>query len=197
MNVITCNRNDLGLLLHKPIALNTDFKFGNYNPMIAGNYQSALTGYVQDLNAFYQSDAYIQRANELLMYKEDNYLDMSIYIINSIDQFIGIQMQQYIMACPQIAQAYDDGLINGFTHGYQHDYYLPYTERKNYEEVMDGIVYDAGEEDMYVTKIQREDDEEGLSWEDQDKIQITWDYVRSLLSKGQDPTELQETIPTT
>ena len=88
MRIIRCNRNDLGLLLHKPVNVGNVFQFGNVAPM-EQHYNSVIGNYVQDLNQFYQSDAYIQKANELLMYREDNYLDMSIYLIDSMDAIIG------------------------------------------------------------------------------------------------------------
>lgn len=192
MQYIRCNVEDLNLVLSKPINIGNDMVFGNFNPYVHNNYQSQISNYVRDLNAYYQSDEYLQRANELMLYREDNYLDMTIYIINSIDQVIGVLMQQYIMACPTIAQAYDDGLINGFPNGYQHDYYMPYKDRKNYENVMDGIGYEE-DDTIYADIIQDDEEDMSLGLDDQDKILLTWDYVKSLIRQGQDPTDLTTT----
>lgn len=183
-------------MLHKPVNVGNVFQFGNVAPM-EQHYNSVIGNYVQDLNQFYQSDAYMQKANELLMYREDNYLDMSIYLIDSMDAIIGYRMQQYIMANPYIAEAYDTGLINGFTNGYQQDYYLSYQDRKNYENVMDGIVYEEpGHEDMYADIVATTEDDQCLGFEEQETVLLTWDYVKSLITAGKDPSELQETTPT-
>lgn len=192
MQYIRCNVEDLNLVLSKPVNIGQDQTFGSFNPYVHNNYQSQISNYVRDLNAYYQSDIYLQRANNLMLYREDNYLDMTIYIVNSLDQIIGLEMQQYIMACPQVAQAYDTGLINGFPNGYQKDYYMPYTERKRYENVMDGIGY-IEDEDLIVDMVQDEDDDKSLDLDNQDKILLTWDYVRSLINQGQDPTDLTTT----
>lgn len=188
MNIINCTRNDLGLLYHAPVQIAGTSLVSNIDPALLDQYRNnnAISNYVAELNRYYNSDEYLQKAQMFTMLNTIEHLDLSIYLINNDDIAVGALMQQFIMACPEIARAYDNGMIDGYPNGIPIDSINPYTDRYRYLQTTSGILVEEGD-DMYSTEVYTED--EPLTMEQQIDIQETWKYMRNLLRNGLDPSD--------
>lgn len=185
MNIINISRGDLSTLYHSP-----SFTVpGMGNTQTDASYAGVFNNYMQELNAYYQSDQYLQLAQELTNLRPTENLDITIYLINSDDMSVGKLMQQYIMASPYVARAYDEGLIAGYTNGFAKDYLMPYEDRVRYGEVMDGILEEGDDDMMYSTEyISDTEENHNLDLEDQSTVMHSWDYIRNKIISGVDPT---------
>ena len=181
MRIVNIPRGDLSTLYHATVDTGG---IGNLGTMqMDAAYSGVFGNYMQELNQYYQSDAYLQLANEITNLHPADNLDIMVYLINNDDISVGKLMQQYIMASPYVARAYDEGLIAGFNYGYQKDQLMPYEDRVRYGEVMDGDM-------MYSTEyISDTDDNSSLDLEQQEDVRSTWEYIKRRIIAGIDPTE--------
>lgn len=186
MRIVNVPRGDLSVLYHSNVNIGGVSGLGN---MTQDNLYSGVFGnYMHELNNYYQSDQYLQLAQELTMLQSTSDLDISIYLINNDDIAVGKLMQTYIMASPYVSRAYDTGLITGFHYGYPTDSHFEYTDRGRYSQVMDGIL-EAGEDEYYYSTEYYTADDTSLDFEQQLDITHTWDYVKQQILKGIDPTD--------
>ena len=180
MRVINVNRGDVSLALYGSMPQQT-FSGG----MMPMNNNDILSRYVSDLNTYYQSDAYLQQAAEIVEASSSELVDVSIYLINNVEVPIGAKMQRYIMASPFMANAYDTGLIHGFVNGYQPDTHLPYEYRHRYLEVVSGELNDDGSVTTFITP------ETQLNINEQEDVKMTWDFMKDLImNRSIDPSDI-------
>lgn len=183
----------MGMLFHATTYVPPTVTMASFDPAQAELYRinSQLSQFIADRNQYESSDEYMAIVQDLMMHRSVDVADSSIYLINRVDQVVGMLMQQYIMANPRIANLYDTGLITGFVYGHQPDSILPYTDRHNYSKVMDGIVDTSVEDDVNnITYYYTTDDD--LELEEQLDIQNTWDFVLDRINQGLDPMEDRE-----
>ena len=179
MRVIDINRGDVSLALYGSMPQQT---FSGGTGFISND--DVLSRYVSELNNYYQSDAYMQQAADIIEVSSSDILDISIYLINSVEIPIGAHMQRYIMASPYMANAYDTGLIRGFVNGYQPDAYLPYEYRQRYLEVVSGELTDDGSVVTVITP------DKQLNTDEQEDVRLTWSFMKALINRGVDPSDM-------
>lgn len=180
MRVVDVNRGNVSLALYGSMPHQT-FS-GGYGQI---SNDDILSRYVADLNAYYQSDVYMQQAANIVETSSSDIVDISIYLVNNVEIPIGAKMQRYIMASPYMANAYDTGLIHGFVNGYQNDNYLPYEYRQRYLEVVSGELNEDGSVTTYVTP------DKELDLAEQEDVKMTWDFMKSLImNRGIDPSDM-------
>lgn len=187
MRIVNIPRGDLSTLYHSTVDTGGIGSLGTMQ--LESAYSGVFGNYMQELNQYYQSDAYLQLANELTNLHPIDNLDIMIYLINNDDISVGKLMQQYIMASPYVARAYDEGLITGFNYGYQKDQLMPYEDRIRYGEAMDGILEEGEDDMMYSTEYISDTEDPDLDLEQQMDIHGTWDYIKRKIITGSDPTE--------
>nr|DAN42156.1 MAG TPA: hypothetical protein [Caudoviricetes sp.] len=186
MRIVNVPRGDLSVLYHSNVNMGDISGMGNMSQ--ENLYTGVFGNYMQELNAYYQSDQYLQLAQELTMMQSTSDLDISIYLINNDDIAVGKMMQTYIMASPYVAKAYDTGLITGFHYGYPTDSHFGYTDRHKYLQVMDGVLEEGNDEYYYSTEYYTADDTP-LDFEQQLDITNTWEYLKQQILRGIDPTD--------
>ena len=186
MRVVNVPRGDLSALYGAGInTYGGTFNMGNMSQetMSSGKHGQ----YIQEINNYYQSDAYIELANELSALQYKTNLDISIYLINSDDIAVGKLMQEYMMASPYLARAYDSGLITGYSPESHRDTNLEYLDRHRYNQVEDGLLEEGEDDLMYYTQYITDDTD--LDIEDQLTIKSSWEYIKRRILQGVDLTE--------
>lgn len=188
MQVVNCSRGDLSLMFHSGVKTN-----GSNILRSSGSDQyydqGVFSNYVAGLNQYYQSDEYLHKAQELINFRSRTSLDIMIYLLNKDDISIGKLMQEYMMANPYIAKAYDTGLIKGFDNGLQHDYCHAYTDRQRYLQSVDGILQEDPNHDECLV-VRSLADEHSLSIDQQDNIFQSWEFLCNQIRSGIDPTDI-------
>lgn len=127
-------------------------------------------------------------------YKMDNIFNP--YQINYLDNLIELQqanlaMRGWVMACPEVLTAYNQGMLAGYDELYEDpEPGLEYEQRYDYRRVTDGIwmAHRGGEVESWRYHGDADEQDE-LSFADQVDILYTWDTLKYHLSEGKgDPT---------
>ena len=115
-------------------------------------------------------------------------------------QNVNVAIQQYIMADPSLAEAYDKGMIDGYSTTYKLDEFqksLPKTSRDSYIGVNNFMGKFDGDGDMYVdeiivaTSLDPEDEPQRLELSASDQFEISnlVDIIKQYRARGIDLTK--------
>lgn len=149
-----------------------------------GNANNAFKSSVSNIyNNFISSEA-ISRAKQTI-----SKLDLGAGFNDTIVHYVqdprlarGV-MRDYIMANPKVDELFRRNILEGYaTTDYQHSK-IPLEYRKEYQEVMDGIVEDDGTSVSYCDST-----EDWISIHEQQAVRRTWDQVSIMINNDEDPT---------
>lgn len=155
-------------------------KVNNY----LGNSASAFKSSVSNIyNNFISSNA-INRAKQVISNLDlgTGFNDRVVHYVADPRLARGV-MRKYIMANPKVDELFNRNILEGYaTTDYQHSN-MPLEYRKEYQEVIDGIIQDDGTSTDYM-----ESDDTWLSLHEQQAVLRTWDQMATMLINDEDPT---------
>ena len=177
------NRNTVNNFLYSPINPSSVANINNVNGFDPNLLNGTFRTYVQDMNNYINSDLYLQICEELSMYRDNNPIDILIYLATPDNWVLGKKMREMLMASP---------LIENYTRkGYLEGCYSMKNNLDNYNTIVNGFMVDD-EEGEYVCRKWYTDEENEVLIYDQMIVQEVWEHAQGMISNGIDPTSFEE-----
>lgn len=175
------NRSNINNILYAPLDPNliNGINLANgFDPSIMNN---TFRTYVQDMNAYINSDAYLQSCIFYANYRDNNPIDISIYLATPETWVLGKRMREMLMASPFIENLTNKGYLEGC--------YPTNDNFVNYNKVVDGFLINDGEEEMLCSSWHGDDI--SLTYDEQLTIMEVWDNAKLMVNNGIDPTSFE------
>jgi len=158
-----------------------------------GNFASNFINKVQQIKNYFNNNTTLRKLRSVLTRSEAVVNPDAIHILGMSNLHNpSLRMRTYLMANPTMFRQFRKGRLVAYNDEWkQNEIYTPPTWRREYMEVVDGLVrWKKGEDEGYTEHMIGE--ENRLTFEEQVIVKNAWDLMESLLANGVDPTGPEE-----